>query len=169
MFLSSLAVAYWSSVVMFSSWPSLMGMSWSPVVFPVRISGPFYKAESVPVRSKRRKTKQTYGVEGNGERTTSLDASGLAGVIDNGLVVLIWLLVPRRGAKKKKIRKETEGTAYLVRAVGEVHANNVQTSYETCQRHDRGGISRNLSVHLRRRLIFSTEFVLGPKEGRKSG
>lgn len=42
MFLSSLALAYLSSVVMMSSWPSLMGMSSSLGVFPVRISGPFY-------------------------------------------------------------------------------------------------------------------------------
>ena len=41
MFLSSEAVAYFSSVVMFSSVPALIGMSASPVVFPVRISGPF--------------------------------------------------------------------------------------------------------------------------------
>ena len=41
MFLLSLAVAYFSSVVMFNSSPALMGISASPGVFPVRISGPF--------------------------------------------------------------------------------------------------------------------------------
>jgi hypothetical protein len=41
MFLSSQAVAYFSSVVMLSSWPAWIGMSLSPTVFPVRISGPF--------------------------------------------------------------------------------------------------------------------------------
>lgn len=40
-FLSSLAVWYLSSVVMFSSSPALIGMSWSPGVLPVLISGPF--------------------------------------------------------------------------------------------------------------------------------
>jgi hypothetical protein len=41
MFLSSQAVAYFSSVVMLSSWPAWIGMSLSSTVFPVRISGPF--------------------------------------------------------------------------------------------------------------------------------
>ncbi len=41
MFLSSLAVAYFSSVVMFISVPAEIGMSASLVVLPVRISGPF--------------------------------------------------------------------------------------------------------------------------------
>lgn len=42
MLCSSLAVAYLSSVVMLISAPALIGISASPVVFPVRISGPFY-------------------------------------------------------------------------------------------------------------------------------
>ena len=42
-FLSSLAVAYLSSVVMLSSVPALIGMSWSLGVLPVLISGPFCK------------------------------------------------------------------------------------------------------------------------------
>jgi hypothetical protein len=40
MFLSSQAVAYLSSVVMLMMAPALIGMSASPVVSPVRISGP---------------------------------------------------------------------------------------------------------------------------------
>src|SRR5689334_21399111 len=40
MFLSSHAVAYFSSVVMFMTVPALMGISTSPAVLPVRISGP---------------------------------------------------------------------------------------------------------------------------------
>lgn len=41
MFLLSLDVAYFSSVVMFISSPALMGISSSPGVLPVLISGPF--------------------------------------------------------------------------------------------------------------------------------
>ena len=41
MFLSSLLVAYFSSVVMLSSAPAWIGMSLSPTVRPLRISGPF--------------------------------------------------------------------------------------------------------------------------------
>lgn len=40
MFLSSLAVAYLSSVVMLIMAPALIGRSASPTVFPVLISGP---------------------------------------------------------------------------------------------------------------------------------
>ena len=47
MFSSSLEVAYLSSVVMFISLPAEMGMSASPVVLPVRISGPFYTVSAV--------------------------------------------------------------------------------------------------------------------------
>jgi hypothetical protein len=41
MFLLSLLVAYWSSVVMLMMSPAAMGMSASSTVLPVRISGPF--------------------------------------------------------------------------------------------------------------------------------
>lgn len=33
---------------------------------------------------------RTLGVESNGQRTTSLDASGLTGMVDDGLVVLLF-------------------------------------------------------------------------------
>jgi hypothetical protein len=47
---------------------------------------------------------QTHGVKSNGNRTSGLDSLGLPGVVDDRLVVLI-------------------------RAVREVHANDVETSY----------------------------------------
>ena len=47
MFLSSEADLYFSSVVIFISVPSEMGMSASPVVLPVRISGPFFAFFSI--------------------------------------------------------------------------------------------------------------------------
>lgn len=115
---------------------------------------------------KPRAIERTHGVEGNGERATGLDASGLAGVIDNGLVVLIGWSVLRRGARKK-----TENTPRGRHTSYEPWEKFIRTTFRPaaipCQLHDRGIISRILAVHLRRMLIFSTEFVLGPKEGRK--
>lgn len=82
------------------------------------------------------------GVEGNGERATFLDFGGFAGMVDDGLVV-------------------------LVRAVGEVHADDIETSWDSQILMD------NLpgfhsAVPLRSALIFSTEFVLGPEQRGRS-
>ena len=135
MFLSSLAAAYFSSVVMLSSWPSLMGISWSLTVFPVRISGPFCWEGQWCLGNE---DFATYGVESNGKGTALLSLLGLTGVVDNGLVVLI-------------------------RAVREVHADNVETSYclSACVIFPSGS---SIPIPLRSALIFSVELVLGPEK-----
>jgi hypothetical protein len=87
-FLSSLAVAYLSSVVMLSSWPALIGMSISPGVFPVRISGPFYDiVNSACTQSS--KGKFAYRVKGNCQWTSSHFDLRLSGMVDNGLMILL--------------------------------------------------------------------------------
>lgn len=60
-------------------------------------------------------------VEGNGQRAAGLDASSLAGIVDNGLVVL-----------KSRVNDCLHSmfgfpTTNLICAVGEVHANNIET------------------------------------------
>lgn len=65
-----------------------MGMSLSPGVLPVRISGPFYEAVSVVSMEGEYGGGATHGIQGDGQGTASLGLGGLAGVIDNGLVIL---------------------------------------------------------------------------------
>lgn len=71
------------------------------MVFPVRISGPFCGGSVV---SWKWELFATHGVKSNGKGAALLSLLGLTGVVDDGLVVLI-------------------------RAVREVHADNVETSY----------------------------------------
>lgn len=88
MFLLSLAVAYLSSVVMLSSVPALIGMSSSPGVFPVLISGPFF-----PVVSKLRQgdlsVLQAYSIKSDSQWATWLGSCSLARMVNDRLVVLL--------------------------------------------------------------------------------
>ena len=119
MFWSSLQVAYFSSVVMLSSWPSLMGMSLSSVVFPVRISGPFYigsgpsgwKAQCV--RDLRCQERWPGDVRSGRERPRGHCRSRIDGTI------------LRSDDDRRRCRKTVTN---LVGTVGEVHANDVQTA-----------------------------------------
>lgn len=80
----------------------------------------------------------TYGVKSNGKGTALLSLLSLTGVVDDGLVVLI-------------------------RAVREVHADNVETSYclSACVIFPSGS---SIPIPLRSALIFSVELVLGPEK-----
>lgn len=64
-----------------------MGMSASPGVLPVRISGPFY-IMTVSGPRHERKRQSTHGVKSNGDGTAGQILDGLTDVIDDGLVVL---------------------------------------------------------------------------------
>jgi len=63
-----------------------MGMSTSPGVFPVLISGPFYLLVSLSVLYLF--GLPAYCVEGNGYRSSRQIFGGLASIVNDGLVVL---------------------------------------------------------------------------------
>lgn len=105
------------------------------MVFPVRISGPFYGGLG-NLSCKRKRIAGTHGVKSNGKGTAGLDLLGLTGVVDDGLVVLI-------------------------RAVREVHADNVETSCELSV-WTPYLLVIYIPIPLRSALIFSVELVLGP-------
>jgi hypothetical protein len=148
MFLSVLAVLYLSSVVMFISWPASMGMSASPGVFPVRISGPFYCPSA-----RLRQGRKAYRVKRNGKRAAGPLTFSLPGVVDDRLMVLVMLDM-----------SICRAWPYLVGAMGEVHADNVQSSW-SCQWRQ---MAMNNEPPLRRSLMRSTELVLGPSRSASS-
>lgn len=91
MFLLSLSLAYFSSVEMFISVPASIGMSSSPRVFPVLISGPFCKrSTSAMSQMGRRKAenREAYSVKCNSNRSAFLDLLSLFGIVDDRLVIL---------------------------------------------------------------------------------
>lgn len=94
-----------------------------------------------------------YGVQSNGQGTADLGGRSLAGVVNHGLVVLKQLLAT---VSEILFLRCTN----LIRAVGEVHADNVQASCELSANH--GGRGVTLNAPLRSMLIFSAELVLGP-------
>lgn len=92
---------------MFNSVPSLIGISLSPGVLPVRISGPFYGDVSSKSMFPKaccllqvaglipcvgcecvRVVQLTYGIKGNCEWTAGLEAFSFSGVINDRFVVL---------------------------------------------------------------------------------
>ena len=102
MFFSSQAVAYFSSVVILISWPSQMGMSASPTVLPVRISGPFCCTDQHHEEVCFDWGSILYCIKGNGQRTARYLALGFSGMVDDRLVVFVC-------------------------PVGEVHAHDVES------------------------------------------
>lgn len=68
-----------------------------------------------------------------------------------------WLVSGRRGPREQKTN-----WPYLVSPMGEVHANNIESSYILAVSFVLYS-SNGTFVPLRKRLIFSTEFVLGPE------
>jgi hypothetical protein len=70
---------------MFISVPALIGISSSPGVFPVLISGPFYHRELGLIFCAHL---DTYGIQGHCQRAARLNFLGLLGIVDDRLVVL---------------------------------------------------------------------------------
>ena len=102
-FFSSQAVAYFSSVVMLISWPWEMGMSASPTVLPVRISGPFCCTDQHHEGIDFDWGSILYCIQGNGQRTARYLALGFSRVVDDRLMVFVC-------------------------PMGEVHAHDVESS-----------------------------------------
>lgn len=79
-------------------------MSASPIVLPVRISGPFCYAYQRRWHFFLDKTSVSYCIKRNGQRTTRHLALGFSGMVDDRLVVFVC-------------------------SVGEVHAYDVEPSF----------------------------------------
>lgn len=99
-------------------------------------------------------TRRAYGVKGDGQRAAGLGALGLAGVVNHGLVVLQRLSAGIGGKRGFQAHKPhtSRGRSSCEQCSGRLGAVSRAT--------EAGGVAAN--AHLRRRLIFSAELVLGP-------
>lgn len=67
--------------------------------------------------------KMPYGIQCDSKRTAVLDSLSLLGMVDDGLMVL-----EKRWVSKSSVVYGQVITAYLVRAMGEVHTDNIEAA-----------------------------------------
>jgi hypothetical protein len=65
----------------------------------------------------------SYGIQCDCERTARLDSLSLLGMVDNGLMVL-----EERRVSESSLGYGFVTTAYLIRAMGEVHPDNIEAA-----------------------------------------
>lgn len=100
--------------------------------------------------------RSTHSVKGNSQRTALLGLFGLTRVVDNGLMVLCGVSRAARDLSRTL-------TTHLIRTVGKVHANNIETSCNPISPACDQCLSIEHIIPLRSALIFSVWLVLGPE------